>query len=346
MAGSDQPRRDTRARSGDSNRTKRSEGPRQGGGWKDRKDRPFEGEVVDRTGWGGVARRGAAKVDPARGRRSGIQPPKPLPEDDDGVVPTERRSGLEPPTRQEWILEGVEHEASRAVRRGAKKPSRAASTPKNSQASESKRHESTGEGGFAKAVSPPRAKRLSQKLHDAAKAFDRERYVEVVSMLRPVVREAPSVVEARELLGLSYYRLGRWKEALRELKAFHTQTGSTEQHPVLADCARALGRHDEVRTYWDELCEVSPGADLVAEGRIVMAGSLADQGRLDEGVALLAKGRKSVKHPQERHLRLAYALADLQERAGDVPAARRGFQWLDEQSPGFGDVRERLASLR
>ena len=114
---------------------------------------------------------------------------------------------------------------------------------------------------------------------------------------------------------------GQWKEAVRELEAFRELTGSAEQNPVLADCHRAMGHFGQVETLWDELREASPSADLVAEGRIVAAGALADQGRLADAIRLLESGRKKVAKPKERHLRMAYALADLYERAGDVPGA-------------------------
>ena len=148
------------------------------------------------------------------------------------------------------------------------------------------------------------------------------------------------------MLGLTYYREGQWKEAIRELEAFRELTGSTEQNPVLADCYRAKGEFAKVEALWDELREDSPGADLVAEGRIVAAGALADQGRFTDAIRLLESGRKKVTKPQERHLRMAYALADLYERAGDVPGARTQFGWVRSQDPDFADVADRLASLR
>ena len=56
----------------------------------------------------------------------------------------------------------------------------------------------------------------------------------------------------------------------------------------------------------------------MAEGRIVYAGALADQGRMDEALATAAQaGRRAVKNPSDHHLRLWYALADLEERAGE-----------------------------
>ena len=44
-------------------------------------------------------------------------------------------------------------------------------------------------------------------------------------------RLAPEVAAIRELYGLTLYRLGRWREAVRELRAFHELTGSFDQHP-------------------------------------------------------------------------------------------------------------------
>lgn len=75
------------------------------------------------------------------------------------------------------------------------------------------------------------------------------------------------------------------------------------------------------------------------------AGSLADQGRLADAVRLLEKGWKTPKQPKEHHLRRAYALADLYERAGSVPRARQLFGWLAQVAPEFADVDARLDAL-
>jgi tetratricopeptide (TPR) repeat protein len=84
---------------------------------------------------------------------------------------------------------------------------------------------------------------------------------------------------------------------------------------------------------------------LVTEGRIVMAGSLADQGRLQEAIALLEKAQKNVKRPEVHHLRQAYYLADLYERAGEVARARELFRWVVTHEPQFADAPERAAAL-
>ena len=160
-----------------------------------------------------------------------------------------------------------------------------------------------------------------------------------------MAEQAPQAASVRELLGLTYYRLGKWKDAARELEAFHDITGSTEQNPVLADAYRGLKKHTRVEELWDELREASPSADLVTEGRIVMAGSLADRKQLAPAIALLEKSHRSVKAVQIHHLRQAYALADLYERAGDVARARELFRWVVEREPDFADAAERASSL-
>lgn len=248
-----------------------------------------------------------------------------------------------------WILEEVRYEADRAASRARRSapPARRRPTPAadHEQPSEPGRDESTRDE-LAREVGSRRAERLDGRLKDASRAFRRERYAEARQILRAIIAEAPGSSSARELLGLTYYRLGRWKEAARELEAFRSATGSTEQHPVLADCYRAQRMWSECEALWDELRAASPGAALVAEGRIVQAGSLADRGRLADAIALLDKGRWRVNNPREHHLRMAYVLADLYERSGDVALARQLFGWVAAADPDFADVHDRRRSLR
>ena len=84
----------------------------------------------------------------------------------------------------------------------------------------------------------------------------------------------------------------------------------------------------------------------MAEGRIVAAGSLADQGRLDDAIRLLSAAKTPTKRPKEHHLRITYALADLHERAGDVPRARQLFGQVAAVDPELGDVTARVRALR
>ena len=185
-----------------------------------------------------------------------------------------------------------------------------------------------------------------RRVSRAAEAFANDRHLDALSQLRPVIdTDAADVAEVRELHGLVLYRLRRWRPAARELEAFAALTGTCEQSPVLADCYRALRRWRRVDEVWEELRRASPSAALVVEGRVVAAGALADRGQLAEAVALLADGWRPPRNPQDFHLRRAYALADLYDRGGDLPAARRLFAWIARHSPDFADTADRLADL-
>lgn len=259
-----------------------------------------------------------------------------------------------PKTAPEWVPESdVRAEAGDAVRRGrrpARKrsgPARPASAPEREAAPASPASPPGDPAAeLARAVGVRRAARSTQALNDATRAFRRERYREAAKLLRPLAELAPQVSSLRELYGLTLYRLGQWRNAVRELEAFATLTSSTEQHPVLADSYRALRRWAEVERLWEELRAASPSAALVAEGRIVMAGTLADRDRLAEAVALLDRARWQVKRPRDHHLATAYALADLLERSGDLARARETFRWVADADPDFADVRRRLGALR
>jgi len=195
-------------------------------------------------------------------------------------------------------------------------------------------------------VGERRAPKVEQRLVDAARALDRGRAQDAYRIVRPLAEEAPQSPSVRELAGLALYRLGRWAQAITHLEAFARLTSSVEQHPVLADSYRALGRHAKVEALWDELRQASPVPELMTEGRIVMAGSLADRGDLAKAIAVLERGPVSPRRPPAvYHLRLWYALADLYERAGDAPRARQLFARVAEIDPDMADTVERLHAL-
>lgn len=258
-----------------------------------------------------------------------------------------------------WIDEGeVRDEARSAVERGRGGPTktpgrrrgrRGGSAPTATAADGVVPGAAAGEidvrDALVRALGSARGTRLARRVDEAAEAFEADRFDECARTLRPIVREAPTVAATRELLGLALYRQGRWKLAAAELEALRTLTNGTDQHPVLADCYRAMGRHGDVAELWEELRAASPSAALVTEGRIVAAGSLADQGDLPAALRLLSSGWSTPKRPGEHHLRRAYALADLYERAGDVPRSRELFGWIDRSAPGATDAARRLRAL-
>jgi tetratricopeptide (TPR) repeat protein len=191
-----------------------------------------------------------------------------------------------------------------------------------------------------------KAARYRERLAEAAKAYERDRYRDALKLLKPLAEALPGASPVRELYGLTLYRLARWNDAIRELEAFRAlEPADYDQHPTLADSYRAKKRWRDVERVWDELREASPSADLVAEGRIVMAGSLADQGKLTDAIALLEKARTDTKRPRPHHLRLWYATADLYEKAGETPRARELFRRVFAADPELYDTSDRLRAI-
>lgn len=188
--------------------------------------------------------------------------------------------------------------------------------------------------------------KLRRRLAEAAVAFERDRFGEAYRLLQSIDRLAPDVPEVLELRGLTQYRQGRWAQAIKDLRRFEELSDSVEQHPVIADCHRARREWAAVAETWRELGEASPSAELVEEGRIVMAGAYADQGDLKAAIRLLESAPTVPRKLKPHHLRRFYALADLYERAGDRKRARRLFESIDATEPGLGDVRDRIRQLR
>jgi tetratricopeptide (TPR) repeat protein len=226
-------------------------------------------------------------------------------------------------------------------RRATKKPAKRAPT----HTTPHRRRRTTVATDELARVAGRNAKAAQEQLARAAEAFTAGRERDAARLLRPLRDAYPDVAAVRELLGLVHYRLGQYPAATKELVAFADLTGSVEQHPVLMDCWRAQRRYDKVADLWDELAQSSPSGALVTEGRIVLAGAQADQGHLQEAIATLARRADDIKRVQDFHVRLWYALADLYERAGEIPRAREYFGRVRSRDPAFADVAERLAAL-
>lgn len=189
--------------------------------------------------------------------------------------------------------------------------------------------------------------RLVEKAESAYGAYSRGRYQDAYRAIKPVAEEVPSVIAVREVAGLAAYRSGKWREAQRHLQAYTDLTDSTEHIPVLMDCQRALRKPKKVVALWTDLRQRSPEPDVLAEGRLVAAASLAETGDLQGAISMLttAGATKALRNPSNRHVRQWYLLGDLYERAGDVPRAREFFERVAKTDHEAYDVAERLAGL-
>ena len=247
-----------------------------------------------------------------------------------GQFPAERKEHID-----QWIDEGpVREEAEQAVQRA--RPARANNFELASEVRD-RVNESVS--------SPQHAAKLRERLLGAFVSLERERYAEARRIGNQLARELSDVAAVHELIGLANYRLGEWRKAAAALERSQTLNPDPDTMPILMDSLRALGRHDDVVEVWKELRQASPGHETMAEGRIIMAGSLADQGELAAAISEMQPARSKPKRVRDHHLRQWYMLADLFDRAGDTVGAVRFFERIAMSDADFVDVRQRLRAL-
>jgi tetratricopeptide (TPR) repeat protein len=193
---------------------------------------------------------------------------------------------------------------------------------------------------------PGKAEILIKVFGEAAGAFAAERFEEAIRLGEQSKHMALRAASVRELLGLAYYRSGRWQEAARERAAFRRITGTTEQNPVLADCYRAMGKPQRALELCDEIDPARVAPEIVYEGAIVAAGALAEMGRLDEAIQRLERLQLRPKVAEPQHLRAWYVLADLLERRARFTQAREWFEAIAAVDPDMTDAPERARKLR
>ena len=194
-------------------------------------------------------------------------------------------------------------------------------------------------------LEPRRAARLKERLLQAQVALEGERFSDSLRMARSLVKEMPQVAAVHEVIGLSSYRLGKWRDAIASLEIARNLRPRVEDLPVLADCYRALRRWTELDQVWNEIKESSPSHEVMAEGRIVYAGSLAERGDMRGAIAVMTKVAAVPRRIRPHHLKQWYVLADLYDRAGDLPRAREMFRRIVTIDPRYADAKSRLASL-
>jgi hypothetical protein len=298
--------------------------------------------------WGNVARRGAREV--TRREVDGAQRTARFADDQ------ERRTMPRPSKPEPWVRSDGAIDEWRDSPRPAKKSRSAAgsvsrsSTKPVTPASPRRALPVEIAAEIRKAADVATAQhreRLVEKTESAYGAFSRGRFQDAYRAIKPVADEVPMVAAVREVAGLAAYRSGKWREAQRHLNAFTDLTDSIEHYPVLMDCQRALRKPKKVVDLWAELRLRSPEPDVLAEGRLVAAASLAETGDLSGAIALLstAGATKALRNPSNRHIRQWYLLADLYERAGDLPRAREFFERVATADPEAYDVVDRLIGL-
>jgi tetratricopeptide (TPR) repeat protein len=272
---------------------------------------------AESKGWGGVARKGAINI---RSEGQAMKSTK--------ASPSTARA------TDEWIRE---EQPAREVATAPKKARARYSLPTDIAADVRKAFIGTAY----------QREKMVSFLARAAESYDRKRFEEALRLSRTVSDAVPGVAPVRELTGLAAYRLERWPIAKSNLRAYFDITGDPEHLPLVMDCERAGRRYRAVEKTFVQLEESEPSAEVLAEARIVLAASLADQKKFDEAILLLQKSgaAKALRNPSYRHIRLWYALADVYDRAGDQAAARELFARVVTADPDAYDAALRLEEL-
>lgn len=191
------------------------------------------------------------------------------------------------------------------------------------------------------------APRVKKQLIEAGEAFDAGEYERAIAPLLEAKTKAPRSVYVRELLGLAYHHLGRWKDAARELAAYRRMSDKHNRDPELADCERAMGRPEKAIDLLADVTAHDLDDEVLSEGLIVAAGAMSDLGRHADAVKMLERGPLRPSGAVEPfHLRLWYALADALEEAGRRPDARAWWDAIYAEDPDFFDVARRRLGVK
>ena len=177
---------------------------------------------------------------------------------------------------------------------------------------------------------------------DALESGDTKRATELLTWAKSVATRSGTI---REALGVTYYAAGKYAEAHSELLAYRRLSASQDQNHLLADCARAAGRHDKVHEYVEQMIAADVEPSRVAEGLIVLAGDRADVGDLEGALDTLRRADLDPVKVEPWHPRVWYVAGDLSERLGLLEQAREYFGAILAVDDEFGDVEDRLAAL-
>ena len=158
---------------------------------------------------------------------------------------------------------------------------------------------------------------------------------------------SPSDATIRETIGIAAYRLGDWKMALTELRAYRRIAGETTHLPIEMDILRAQGRSKDVEAAWQELQKRRGHGLVMNEGKIVYASFLLDEGRADEAWKIVNPGRLE-QNPNEGHLRLYYVAARVAAARQDRDTARKLSDAIvlnDPSFPGYEQLESEISAI-
>ncbi|WP_190394816.1 tetratricopeptide repeat protein [Nocardiopsis deserti] len=159
-------------------------------------------------------------------------------------------------------------------------------------------------------------------------------------------RKASRVPGVREASGVAAYTVGKWQEALSDLRAARRMSGRDNFLALMADSERGLGRPERALEITnDPAAKDLDVADRI-ELRIVASGARRDMGDTKAALAELQVPELKERRARPWVARLFYAYADVLEELGREDDAREYFSRASAvDSDGVTDADERLAAL-
>ncbi|WP_231493932.1 hypothetical protein [Nocardiopsis sp. CNT312] len=159
-------------------------------------------------------------------------------------------------------------------------------------------------------------------------------------------RKAARVPGVREASGVAAYTVGKWQEALSDLRAARRMSGRDSFLAVIADAERGLGRPERaLEVAEDPAAATLDTADRI-ELRIVASGARRDMGDLEAALAELRVPELKERRARPWVARLFYAYADVLAELGREEEAREYFSRASAvDQEGVTDADERLAAI-
>ncbi|GAA1000315.1 tetratricopeptide repeat protein [Nocardiopsis tropica] len=159
-------------------------------------------------------------------------------------------------------------------------------------------------------------------------------------------RKASRVPGVREASGVAAYTVGKWQEALSDLRAARRMSGRDSFLAIMADCERGLGRPERALEITGDPAAASLDTADRIELRIVAAGARRDMGDAKAALAELQVPELKERRARPWVARLFYAYADVLEELGREDDAREYFSRASAvDSDGVTDADERLAAI-
>ena len=157
---------------------------------------------------------------------------------------------------------------------------------------------------------------------------------------------AARVGVVREACGVAAYLVGRWAEALSEIRAARRLTARSGYVAIMADCERALGRYDRALALLTGPDTARANRAEQVELRIVESGVRRDMGATAAAIVTLQLPELTDGRVRPWSARLYYAYADALLDAGRADEAREWFgHAATADQDGQTDAAERLDEL-